>query len=129
MHALDRRKHQRVEEQRLEEAAVVKIQGGRRGQLGRRKASALRGEIDAAKQQKIDAIEDELATSLAMERDDREKKLAKELENYRAARDAQIQARRKRAEETVAPRPMLPVHIDYECAAACIIQVGSACLF
>jgi hypothetical protein len=125
---LDRRKSQRVAEKRREEAAVVKIQAGRRGQLGRREVGTIRGEIDALTQQQIDAIEDEITSTLATERDDRQTKLARELESYRAARDAQLQARRKRIEETVAPRPPLPVHVDYENAAARTIQVRPQCV-
>lgn len=102
---------------------MIKIQGGRRGQLGRRKVGAIRGEIAAARQREIDAIEHEITSALAPERDDRETKLARELESYRAARDAQIQARKKRIEETVGPRPLLPVHINYEERAARNIQV------
>lgn len=107
---------------------MVKIQAGRRGQLGRREVGTIRGEIDALTQQQIDAIEDEITSTLATERDDRQTKLARELESYRAARDAQLQARRKRIEETVAPRPPLPVHVDYENAAARTIQVRPQCV-
>ena len=125
-----RRMHQRIEEKRAEAAAVVKIQGGRRGQLGRRKVSAIRCEIEAVRQQEIGAIEDEINSALATSRDDRETKLARELASYRAARDAQIQARRKRTEEeTVAPRALLTVCIDYESAAARTIQVRPFALF
>ena len=84
--------------------------------------------VDALTQQQIDAIEDEITSTLATERDDRQTKLARELESYRAARDAQLQARRKRIEETVAPRPPLPVHVDYENAAARTIQVRPQCV-
>jgi hypothetical protein len=115
---------QRIEEKRAEAAAVVKIQGGRRGKLGRRKVSAIRCEIEAVRQHDIGVIEDEINSALSTSRDDRETKLARELASYRAARDAQIQARRKRTEEeTVAPRPQLTVRINYESAAACTIQV------
>ena len=88
----------------------------------------VRSEVDALTQQQIDAIEDEITSALKTERDDRETKLSRELESYRAARDAQMEARRKRIEETVAPRPLLPVHVDYESAAARKIQVRPPCV-
>lgn len=128
MRVLDRRKRERAAERRREKTAVVKIQAGRRGQLGRREVGALRDEIDALTQQKIDVIKDEITAALETQRDNREAKLSRELESFRAARDAQMQARRKRIEETVAPRPLLPVHVDYEHAAARTIQVRPQCV-